>query len=155
MPKNAFDKFVEDKLAIEKERLLAEAAEEFLSTGVDYSVSLEQFMEDMKNSGIWDHVKGHSMIEIANIINPPSVSRVGNGKGKRLTKVEVEKLLEDIPAFLTNNPWSKKKAVAQALGYQPKKLGSPLRQLLDSKSIKKQGEKGATVYAVKGEKAKP
>lgn len=153
MPKSAFDKFVEEKLAEEKDRLLAEAAEEFLSTGVDYSVSLEQFMEEMMKSGIWDHIKEYSMIDIANIINPPSVSK--GGRGKRLTKAEVEQLLEDIPAFLANNPWSKKKAVAQALGYDPKKLNSPLRQLLDSKAIKKHGEKGATVYAARGEKVKP
>jgi len=152
MAKGEFEKFVAARIDEEKEKLYAEAAGEYLASQVDYGVSIEQFMEDMMAAGVWDHVKRYSMIEIANIINPPTPMRTGGGK--RLTKAEKQRIMDEIPVFLEKNPWSKRKDIAEAVGIEPRKLTASLRELT-GKKIKKHGQRGATVYAVRGEATKP
>lgn len=151
MAKSNFEKFIEARLQEQKQSIIEEARHEYLANLPDYTITLEQFIKEMQADGLWDSVSQMSLADLANHVNPPAARTAG----KRMTKAEKERILERIPEFLENNPWSKKREIGRGVGADPKKLNGPLRELLDSKKIKKQGEKGGTVYAVRGEKTKP
>jgi len=153
MARNVFEKFVDSKIAEEKDKIYREAVDTYLSSEVDYSVTIEQFRKDMMEAGIWDHVKDVSMIEFANIINPPTSQR--GGRGQRMTRAEKQRLVDEIPGFLEAHPWSKRADIASAMRVEARKLTVPLRDLTATRTIKKHGERGGTVYAVRGEKTKP
>lgn len=74
---------------------------------------------------------------------------------KRLTAAEKEKLHADVQKFLEAHPWTKSGDVAEAIGFPAKKIGAHLRELKTAKVLRSHGEKGATVYALAGEKSKP
>lgn len=91
---------------------------------------------------------------IAGVTDDDAAPAAETGR-KRLTAAEKEKLHEDVQKHLEAHPWTKSGDVAEAIGFPAKKIGAHLRELKSAKVLKSHGEKGATVYALTGEKSKP
>lgn len=100
---------------------------------------------------------GMKMTSIANIINPQSIapSRPGKPKGKRLTKEQKAKALDDTLVFLATNPWKSKNEIAEGINFDAGKLGALLRALKEEEKVKTVGERAGMKYALQSEKSKP
>jgi hypothetical protein len=151
MAKSDFEKFVDAKLEEQRREIVEEAKTQYLSSLPDYNVPLGAFIEQMRSEGLWDSISGMSLVELADIVNPPT----GGRRSGRLTKAQKGEILDRIPLFLEKNSWSRKGDIARALNVDAKKLGGPLRELVGAKRLKKQGQRGATRYTLVGDKTKP
>jgi hypothetical protein len=74
----------------------------------------------------------------------PRAARGGAG-GKRSTE-EVEQMAQRIAGYVRSNPGVRLDAIASGLGTSTKELKLPVIKLLDSKGLKKTGQKRGTKY---------
>jgi len=153
MSKTDFEKIVEAQISAMRGDIIRNAASDYLRSGFDANVTLAEFVNSLNKEGIWDLLKDLPLKDVFGMVFGTAAA-VKKDDRTRLTKADKERLLEAIPAFLAKNPWSKRSAIAKNVGVEPKKASVPLRDLLKSKKIKKQGEKAGVVYAVAGEKEK-
>lgn len=69
--------------------------------------------------------------------------------GAKRSPAELDQLQNDLLSAITNNPGLRIEALAQVLGVPSKTLTLPTRKLLNTKKIRKKGEKRATTYFAK------
>ena len=72
----------------------------------------------------------------------------GGGRIRR-TAADLEQLSKTILKFLGSNPGSGVEAIAEGTGIPSSELKRPIVQLLESRSIKKKGQRRGTKYSVK------
>ena len=73
---------------------------------------------------------------------------------RRLTAKQKADLHQKILAYLRENPWQQKNAIAEAVDFPSQKMGLHLRALRQERRLKTTGVRAATRYALYGEKAK-
>jgi len=149
-----FDDMVAKRIEEEKSRICHEVATEYLQTYPDYSVSLEEFVGDLQANGVWDQAKKIPMSELITVVKK-SIKGISTGTNSRMTKARKEELMGQIPAFLTDRPWSGLREIAAAMSIPAPRLRGLLKKLITEKKITQHGERAAKVFAVAGEKTKP
>ena len=112
--------------------------------------------EQAKTDGWLDVLDGFTLIELANLINPPSMEESdASTRNKKLTKKEVEELHANILSFLGDNPNSKARAIAKHVGISGNRLGGQLKKLRESGQIVADGERAATTYMLPAKAVAP
>jgi len=164
MAKAAFEEFSKVKLDALVKSASGTIALDYARKHLKLRKTIGAFVEQMQSDGAWDLVKDITFKELlTNLLAPAEPRQKGAAKkatkkrGKRLSKKEKAALMESIPDFLAKNPWSKGKDIAAAVGLPTTKLAGPLRELVASGAIKKQGKKAGTTYSAgaSGSGAKP
>ena len=141
-------KFMMDKLGGEK-AVQREYAKERLMKAVSDGTTLEEIIDISKQEDWLDYLL---KTPIGALVGRPATIRESSG---RITLADKETLQEGILRFLKETPWSGKGAISDAVGFEPQKVAVQIRSLKANGIIQSSGKKSSTVYAVKGEKAKP
>ena len=121
-------------------------------------LTLKEVRDVAKEGGWLAMLDGMRITAIANIINPPHTTPstpVVVTSSKRLTKDKIAQVRDEVLAHLKENPWLSKIEIADAIGFENKKLGPQLKVLRDEEQLISAGEKAGMKYALKGEKTKP
>jgi hypothetical protein len=81
--------------------------------------------------------------------NAPRATKTAPKERVRRSPKELDEAMGRILAFVSKNPGSNAMAIQKALGLQNQDLLTPISKLLQSKALRKKGERRATVYFAK------
>ena len=139
-----FEDLVNQKIEAEKARIRQEVVSDFLQTVPDYSITLEQFLADMKKGSMLPAVMSVSMADLAS-----AIKRATRASGPRFDKETRERLAaEVIPQFLVKNPGSKLKDIAAVTGFEARKIKRLLADMVADGRLVQEGEKASATYSL-------
>jgi hypothetical protein len=81
---------------------------------------------------------------------PPAAARTrGRGKGQKRDPQELEKLTQNLFAYVSKNSGQRIEQIAKGMGTTTKELALPAKKLIAEKKIRTKGQRRATSYFTK------
>ena len=137
--------FLLEKMGISQDELEEQLHGQFLNDMIKANSTLGEILDKAEDAGVLDEVREMNITDIISRFK----SKEAKTKGSRLTKEEGERLTESILVYLKKVPNSGIGDIANAVGYDTKKVRGQLMKLKKENKVVSKGELKNTTYKLK------